>query len=230
MCIVYNKFRFNIAKLGFKLTSQLSKLRIGGGMSLPGYVFYKIAGNEGIKNLACEMDIGSILITGTNGKTTTTTLLIKLLSKDIQIRKSFENNTINAIITGILKGKGDVGVFEYGIRNKTYGIPDTVQKMINPVGVVYTTISKEHTQVAAVKNPFNEYIEAKSLLSQGMTRGVIISNADDPITTIIALNKQNDIHVNFYGIAIVILLRIFLKHKIQVVQNVVELLIILKDS
>ncbi len=102
--------------------------------------------------------------------------------------------------------------------------------MINPVGIVYTTISKEHTQVAAVKNPFNEYIEAKSLLSQGMTRGVIISNADDPITTIIALNKQNDIHVNFYGIAIVILLRIFLKHKIQVVQNVVELLIILKDS
>ena len=124
---------------------------------------------------------------GTNGKTTTTTFLIKLLSKDIQIRKSFENNTINAIITGILKGKGDVGVFEYGIRNKTYGIPDTVQKMINPVGVVYTTISKEHTQVAGVKNPFNEYIEAKSLLSQGMTRGVIISNADDPITTNIAL-------------------------------------------
>ena len=86
-------------------------------MSLPGYVFYKIVGNEGIKNLACEMDIESILITGTNGKTTTTTLLIKLLSKDIQIRKSFENNTINAIITGILKGKGDVGVFEYGIRS-----------------------------------------------------------------------------------------------------------------
>ena len=74
--------------------------------------------------------------------------------------------------------------------------------MINPVGIVYTTISKEHTQVAAVKNPFNEYIEAKSLLSQGMTRGVIISNADDPITTNIALNKQNDVCVNFYGIAI----------------------------
>ena len=202
MCIVYNKFRFNIAKLGFKLTSQLSKLGIGGGMSLPGYVFYKIAGNEGIKNLACEMDIGSILITGTNGKTTTTTLLIKLLSKDIQIRKSFENNTINAIITGILKGKGDVGVFEYGIRNKTYGIPDTVQKMINPVGVVYTTISREHSQVAGIKNPFNEYVEAKSLLSQGMTHGVIISNVDDPITANIALNKQNDVCVNFYGIAI----------------------------
>ena len=82
MCIVYIKFRFNIAKLGFKLTSQLSKLKIGEGNSLPGYVFYKIAGNEGIKNLACEMDIGSILITGTNGKTTTTTLLIKSLSRD----------------------------------------------------------------------------------------------------------------------------------------------------
>ena len=199
---MYNKLRFNIGKLGSKLSSQISKLGIGGGRSLPGFVFYKIAGYKGIKSLVSEMDIGSILITGTNGKTTTTTLLIKLLSNDIQIRKSFENNTINAIITGILKGNGDIGVFEYGIRNKTYGIPDTVQKMINPIGVVYTTISREHSQVAGVKNPFNEYVEAKSLLSQGMTKGVIISNVDDPITANIAFNKQNDVQVNFYGLDI----------------------------
>ena len=76
------------------------------------------------------MSIGPILITGTNGKTTTTTLLIKLLSADTKIRKSFESNTIHAITTGILKGDGDLGVFEYGIRNKSYGIPDTVQRLI----------------------------------------------------------------------------------------------------
>ena len=76
--------------------------------------------------LAYRVGDGEVLaITGTNGKTTTTTLLIKLLSCDTEIRKSFESNTIHAITTGILKGSGDIGVFEYGIRNKIYGIPDT---------------------------------------------------------------------------------------------------------
>lgn len=159
------KIRFNVAKFGAKVASQVSKFGFGSGNNLPGYVFYKIAGKEALKDLAHEMSIGPILITGTNGKTTTTTLLIKLLSADTKIRKSFESNTIHAITTGILKGDGDLGVFEYGIRNKSYGIPDTVQRLIDPVGVVYTTISREHSQVAGVKNPFEEYVDAKSLLS-----------------------------------------------------------------
>ena len=74
--------------------------------------------------LAYRYSVGKfkiIAVTGTNGKTTTTTLLIKLLSADTKIRKSFESNTIHAITTGILKGDGDLGVFEYGIRNKSYG-------------------------------------------------------------------------------------------------------------
>ena len=197
-----NKLRFNIAKFGAKIASQVSKLGFGSGNNLSGYVFYKVAGKEALKDLAHEMNVGPILITGTNGKTTTTTLLIKLLSCDTEIRKSFESNTIHAITTGILKGSGDIGVFEYGIRNKIYGIPDTVQRLIDPVGVVYTTISREHSQVAGVKNPFDEYVDAKSLLSQAMTRGVIISNVDDPVTANIAFNKQEDVHVNFYGLAI----------------------------
>ena len=45
-----------------------------------------------INKIAKDLKLGSVLVTGTNGKTTTTTLLIKLMSKDIQIRKSFENN------------------------------------------------------------------------------------------------------------------------------------------
>lgn len=100
------KIRFNVAKFGAKVASQVSKFGFGSGNNLPGYVFYKIAGKEALKDLAHEMSIGPILITGTNGKTTTTTLLIKLLSADTKIRKSFESNTIHAITTGILKGDG----------------------------------------------------------------------------------------------------------------------------
>ena len=196
------KLGYSLAKVAGKLSINLSKIGVGKGGSLPGYVLIKFGGEEALSKLASEMKTGAVMVTGTNGKTTTTTLLIKLLSSDVQIRKSFENNTINSIGTGLLKQKGDLGVFEYGIRNMKYGIPDTIQRLIDPIGVVYTTISQEHTQVAGVKNPFSEYYKAKKLLSLGMKRGVVVTNCDDPRTALIGLEKEKDVDVNYYGIAI----------------------------
>ena len=197
---MFDFFKFNIGKLSGKVVCQLAKRGPGSGGTYPGHVFTKIAGEESISKLASQLKLGSILITGTNGKTTTTTLLIKLMSKDLQIRQTYENNILNSMVTSLLNQKGDMGIFEYGIRNLKYGIPDTVQRLINPVGVVYTTISQEHTQVAGIKNPFEDYYKAKKLLSQGMTRGAIVTNADDPRTALIGLDKQNDVHINYYGI------------------------------
>ena len=122
------------------------------------------------------------------------------MSNDTQIRSSYESNTINAIASAFIQQDGDLGVFEYGIRNIKYGVPDTVQRVVDPIGVGYTTISQEHTQVAGVKNPFEDYYKAKRLLSQGMTRGVIVTNADDPRTALIGIDKEKDVRVNYYGI------------------------------
>ena len=195
------KLKFNVAKIIGKVLSHVAHYGPGNGMNYPGLMFSKIAGQEAVGDLAKDLKLGSVLVTGTNGKTTTTTLFIKLISQDIQIRSSYENNTINTIATALLKYKGDLGVFEYGIRNIKYGIPDTVQRLVDPIGVVYTTISQEHTQVAGVKNPFESYFHAKELLSEGMTRGVVVANCDDPRTALIGINKSRDIDVNFYGIS-----------------------------
>ena len=209
------KIRFNIAKTAGKVGNHAAKLGSGSGKSFSGIVFSKIAGIDAISELSKDLKMGSIILTGTNGKTTTTTLLIKLLSSDIPIRSSFESNTINAIASAFINQKGDLGVFEYGIRNIKYGIPDTVQRIVNPVGVVYTTISQEHTQVAGVKNPFNEYFKAKFLLSAGMERGIVVTNADDPRTAYIGLKKEEDIDVNYYGLAIGDIVDIFDEEDIE---------------
>ena len=194
-------FKFNIAKLSGKVACKLAKYGPGSGGTYPGHVFTKIGGQESIPELASGLKLGSVLITGTNGKTTTTTLLIKLMSKDIQIRRSYENNILNSIVTALLSQEGDLGIFEYGIRDLAHGIPDTVQRLINPIGVVYTTISQEHTQVAGVRNPFESYYKAKKLLSAGMQKGAIVTNCDDPRTAFIGLTKESDVNVNYYGIA-----------------------------
>ena len=192
--------KVSIAKFIAKVGGPFSKFGSGSGKSFAGILFTKIAGVDGVSELSKDLDIGSVILTGTNGKTTTTTLLIKLLSTDTQIRSSFESNTINAIASAFIQQDGKLGVFEYGIRNIKYGIPDTVQRVVDPIGVVYTTISQEHTQVAGVKNPFEDYYKAKRLLSQAMTRGVIVTNADDPRTALIGLDKEKDVTVNYYGI------------------------------
>ena len=46
-----------------------------------------------------------ICITGSNGKTTTTTMIIDLLSKDVDLSSSLGNNTIYAVTTGLLRKK-----------------------------------------------------------------------------------------------------------------------------
>ena len=192
--------RVVIAKTLAKIGAPFSKLGSGSGKSLAGIIFTKIAGVDAISELSDDMGMGSIIITGTNGKTTTTTLLIKLLSNDIEIKSSFESNTINAIAAALIQQNGEIGVFEYGIRNIKYGIPDTVQRVVDPIGVVYTTISPEHAQVAGVKNPFKDYYKAKELLSKGMQKGVIITNVDDPRTAFLGYKKQNDVAVNYFGV------------------------------
>ena len=195
-----NFLKFNIAKISGKAVAFLAKRGSGSGGTYAGHIFTKIGGHESVAELASQLKIGSILITGTNGKTTTTTLLIKLMSNDIQIRQTYENNILNSMTTSLLTQEGDMGIFEYGIRNMTYGIPDTVERLIKPIGVVYTTISQEHTQVAGIKNPFEDYYKAKKLLSQGMERGTVVTNCDDPRTALIGLEKEKDVTVNYYGI------------------------------
>lgn len=188
------------AHLVGRSSKYLIKLGSGMGKSFPGHIYLRIGGLGCVNRLSKNLDIGSIIITGTNGKTTTTRITILLLANDTNIVYNYESNTINAIVTGLLNGKADLGVFEYGIRDVKHAIPDTVSRAVEPVGVVYTNVSREHSRVSGVKNPFKEYLHAKQLLSTPMKRGVVVANADDPRTTYIGKGKEEDVKVNYYGL------------------------------
>ena len=186
-----------------KLTYYLLRIMPTGGKSFPGLVFIKIAGKDALNKLAKrQLDMGSVLITGTNGKTTTTTMIINLLSKDWKLSTSVGNNTLFSLTTDLLINKAQLGVYEYGIRDVKHGTPDLVSDYMQPVGVVYTNISREHTQVAGVKNPFEDYLYAKTLLSRSLKKGILITNADDPNVTWIGQNKEKDNTIVYYGFSL----------------------------
>ncbi|BDH79260.1 MAG TPA: UDP-N-acetylmuramyl peptide synthase [Methanothermobacter sp.] len=195
-------FKCTIAYMFGRLARLIVKLGKGMGRSFPGYLFLRIGGLDCLRELSKRSKIGNILITGTNGKTTTTKMLCLLLKKDSSVSCNFDSNTINAVATGLLKRESDLGVFEYGIRTSKYSLPDTVCKYVDPIGVIYTTISREHTIVAGEKNPFKEYFKAKKLLSAPMERGAIICNADDPRTAYIGMKKEKDVQVAYYGLEV----------------------------
>jgi lipid II isoglutaminyl synthase (glutamine-hydrolysing) len=192
--------RCKSAESAGKLAKRLVKMGKGMGKSFPGYVYLEVGSMSCVPYLARKPEIGSIIITGTNGKTTTTKITALLLGKDTKITYNYDSNTLNAIITGLLEDNINLGIFEYGIRDKKNAIPDVVSRLVDPIGVVYTNISREHSLVAGRKNPFKEYIEAKKLLSDPMERGIVICNADDPRTTYIGKDKEEEIRVTYFGL------------------------------
>lgn len=199
---LYGKIRCKTARISGKFAKNVVKLGKGMGKSFPGYLFLNIGSDDCLRELTKQPRIGSIIITGTNGKTTTTKLISLFLANDTSISYNYDSNTLNAIATGLLSDNIDLGVFEYGIRDIMHAIPDEVCKLVQPIGVVYTNVSREHSFVAGVSNPFNSYLKAKELLSAPMKRGIVICNADDPRTAYIGKRKEADTHVTYYGLEI----------------------------
>ena len=196
------KIRCKTAKISGKLAKKLVKAGKGMGKSFPGYLYLKIGSNNCLKELAKVPNIGTIIVTGTNGKTTTTKLISLLMENDVPISYNYDSNTLNAITTGLLSDNIDFGVFEYGIRDIEHAFPDEVCKLVSPIGVVYTNVSREHSLVAGVSNPFDKYLKAKELLCAPMNSGIVICNADDPRTASIGVKKEKEMNVNYYGFEI----------------------------
>lgn len=98
-----------------KLIQKISRLR-GGGSALPGLVVERINPSF-VKKVLSKLPHGVAVISGTNGKTTTTKIVAELLEK--QGLRVFTNNTgsnfVRGVISAILENISISGKFEYDI-------------------------------------------------------------------------------------------------------------------
>ncbi len=160
---------------------------------------FKIAKNNNIKILElsdiinmfkCEKSV--FAITGTNGKTTSTTLL-KKIAYDNGIKPAehdLEDMQGNAEFIPILQSRldGDVGILEVG----TFGVPGTIKRItdnVNLVSGLITNITPDHLK----EGNFLDYAHVKGEFIQSLKGKQIIVNANDP--TIMGLLKEFD----YYG-------------------------------
>ncbi|MBR3322941.1 DUF1727 domain-containing protein [Candidatus Saccharibacteria bacterium] len=99
-----------------KTVQKISKLRGNGGSALPGLVIERTNPNF-VKKVLGKLPYGVVVISGTNGKTTTTKMVTELLES--QGLKVFTNRTgsnfVRGVISAILKEIKVSGKFDYDI-------------------------------------------------------------------------------------------------------------------
>ena len=161
-----------------KSVQALSKIR-GGGSALPGLVVEKTSPNFLRKTLA-KLPHGVIVISGTNGKTTTTKIVSELLEK--QGLKVFTNKTgsnfVRGIISAILQDIKLSGKFDYDIAvlelDEAHAVRFSEQAPINYS--LFLNVQRDQL------DRFGEIDHTAELLQKvaDATQNAIILNREDP--------------------------------------------------
>jgi UDP-N-acetylmuramoyl-tripeptide--D-alanyl-D-alanine ligase len=120
-----------------------------------------------------------IAITGSSGKSTTTTIIAHLLSECCNVTLSWDANTILSFPKAVLNmdPKSQYGVFEVS-GHEPGAIDDACQLLKPSIGVI-TTVSSDHR--ASFRNLENTAKE-KGLLAEVIPKeGLVFLNSDDPL-------------------------------------------------
>ncbi|MFA5197485.1 MAG: MurT ligase domain-containing protein [Patescibacteria group bacterium] len=184
-----------IAKIA-RMTSRLAKR--GGGTTLPGLLAEKIAPNI-ITKLANQLPQGIILITGTNGKTTTARMLAAVLeANNLKVIYNSSGSNLSRGIASCLsqnsnllgtKINGDIGIFE--VDEAT--MPE-ITKKVTPKIILVTNLFRDQL------DRYGELNKTASIIGSAIKRvpeSIVFLNADDPLVA--SLKKYNK-DIRYFGI------------------------------
>ena len=193
------KARLSAAILAARAARLASRrLRTGGGSTVPGVVARTVAPKV-VTKLSRRLRLGSVAITGTNGKTTTTRMVSKILQ--CAGHKAVNNSTGANLVTGVtaalvsdssLSGNpaSDMGLFEVDEAS----IPKVA--------------AEARLRILAVLNLFRDQLDRygelaytgkviASAFSELPSDGAVVLNADDPLVASLGLSAKNPV---YYGV------------------------------
>ena len=173
----------------------ITHLRGGGGSALPGLVIERI-NPKFIKQILSKLPLGVVVISGTNGKTTTTKIVSELLEK--QGLKVFTNNTgsnfVRGVISSILQNIKINGKFDYDIAvlelDEAHAVKFTEVAPINYA----LLLNVQRDQL----DRFGEIDYTAKLLQKvaSATKNTVILNREDP-----RISKIEAKNVKFFGLS-----------------------------
>lgn len=189
------KVRFWLALWAGKIVGIIIKILGKKGTTFPGFIARKIY-PEIIKFLALSFKEGTVIITGTNGKTTTNNLLASIL-ETAGIKVAFNREGANMLtgITGALlqntsfsgKGKADILLLE--VDEAT--VPGLCEQLTPRIAVI-TNFFRDQL------DRYGELDTTIKLVKDALPPDTeLILNADDPLVAQIGIGKPQ---VYYYGV------------------------------
>ena len=185
-----------IGKVAFFLTRIFG---VGGGTTFPGFLAEKIDTNF-IKKISDKIKYGVVVVTGTNGKTTTSKMIEEILTEEgyIVIHNSAGSNLSRGIASTLIKHvnffgtriDADVAVFE--IDEAT--MPEATTKL-RPEVILVTNLFRDQLDRYGELDKTAEII-GSSL--RGLVSARVLLNGDDPLVS--SLKKYVEGEVVFFGI------------------------------
>ncbi len=180
-----------------KVIQSASRLR-GGGQALPGLVVEKLFPTYFAKMLR-QLPEGVVVITGTNGKTTTTKMVVELLRA--QGKKVVTNptgsNLTRGIVSSLIKQAGPTGKLPYDLA--VFEIDEAYArhfvKQVKPRWVLALNVSRDQL------DRFGEVDVVAQLVGIPMRAATVgvVTNANDP--RLAAIGSELTVPVHYIGVA-----------------------------
>jgi UDP-N-acetylmuramyl tripeptide synthase len=198
-----NQLRAGLAIVAGRATGALSRrLHLGGGTSIIGLVAQSVY-PEIIEHLAAQLEHGAVVVTGTNGKTTTSSFIAAILSDGgLRVWHNREGSNlmrgvasslvIRALPTGRLRRSGHaISVLEID-----EAILPQILQAVPPRVVIFTNLFRDqldrYGEVDSIRARW------QSAIKQLPASTTLVLNADDP--TIAQLAEGFSGQVLYYGI------------------------------
>ncbi|WP_031515439.1 Mur ligase family protein [Desulfofalx alkaliphila] len=187
------------AVIGGKLSSLLSRLAGGQGSSLPGLVARRIYPHT-LRDLASQVKKGIIMVTGTNGKTTTNNMIAKVMQAGgHQVIINEEGaNMITGVTACFIRSASCTGTIEYDyalLEVDEASFPKVVNE-VKPQVVVVTNFFRDQL------DRYGELDTTVGLVTDTLKKikdVTLVLNADDPLVA--QMGKSTGHNAIYFGIA-----------------------------
>jgi UDP-N-acetylmuramyl tripeptide synthase len=183
---------------GFGVAAASRALRRGGGTALPGLIAERLAPSL-IADLGQQLGRGSVLVTGTNGKTTTSRMLASVLARSgIPVLHNREGSNLtrglasalvsaSGVLHGVRGGSTLLGLFE--VDEAT--LP-AASAALQPRAIAFTNLFRDQLdRYGEVDSVFARWQEA---LANTPPAATLVLNADDPSVVELALSWTGPLH------------------------------------
>ncbi|MDA8144876.1 MAG: MurT ligase domain-containing protein [Thermaerobacter sp.] len=181
-----------------KLTRQLSRWSGRGGSTLPGRVVLALE-PDFLRRMAAQVGTGSLLVTGTNGKTTTANLLAGMLRRGHRVcHNAAGANLLVGLTTAFLTECDPWGRLraELAVLEVDEATMPRAAAELSPVGGVVTNFFRDQL------DRYGELQHSVELVRRGLAHfrpgGFLALNADDPLVA--GLAQGTDLRAVYFGV------------------------------